>query len=275
MHVHTAPDIVPRAIDDATLARALAAAGHAGAVLKSHVTATAGRAAIAEEAAPGVRMVGSVTLNHAVGGLNPHAVTALASMASGGPAIVWMPTRDADNDIRRKARDDRTPVALWDGDRPLPSLQAVLEATAEADLVLASGHLDPDESLHLFRTARIAGCRHLVATHVTAPVTPFGADRAGEAARGGAMIEICARNLFRIEAGRHEPDPVRIEEAAALILHLGASSCILSSDLGDPRLPAPLEGLSAVAVALAKAGISDADLERLLVENPARILGRE
>ncbi|HEX3690649.1 MAG TPA: DUF6282 family protein, partial [Solirubrobacteraceae bacterium] len=40
-HIHVAPDVVPRIVDDVTLAQRFAALGMDGFVLKSHYTATA------------------------------------------------------------------------------------------------------------------------------------------------------------------------------------------------------------------------------------------
>jgi hypothetical protein len=45
-HVHIAPDVVPRRIDDVTLARRFAELGLGGFQLKSHYTSTAERAAV-------------------------------------------------------------------------------------------------------------------------------------------------------------------------------------------------------------------------------------
>ena len=55
MHVHIAPDVVERRIDDLGLARRFQEVGLAGFVLKSHYTSTAERAAVVRAAVPGSR----------------------------------------------------------------------------------------------------------------------------------------------------------------------------------------------------------------------------
>ena len=65
-------------------------------LLKSHVTLTADRAAIAEEVVPGIRVLGGLALNEPVGGLNPAAVEAAIRM---GARQIWMPTMSAANDV--------------------------------------------------------------------------------------------------------------------------------------------------------------------------------
>src|SRR6185437_13479832 len=73
-HVHVAPDVVERKIDDVSLARELTQLGMDGVVLKSHYGSTAERAAVVRAAVPGVQTLGAIALNRAVGGINPLAV---------------------------------------------------------------------------------------------------------------------------------------------------------------------------------------------------------
>ena len=74
LHIHVAPDVPKRRIDDVALARRVAEVGLAGFGLKSHYTSTAERAQIVSAAVPGVRAIGTLTLNRAVGGMNALAV---------------------------------------------------------------------------------------------------------------------------------------------------------------------------------------------------------
>src|SRR5205814_1057552 len=95
LQVHVAPDVIGRRIDDIDLAREFLAAGLRGFVLKSHYVPTAERAKVVSKAVPGISAFGAITLNHAVGGLNPVAVE-IAGRS--GCKIVWMPTVDAENE---------------------------------------------------------------------------------------------------------------------------------------------------------------------------------
>ena len=90
--VHVAPDVPQRRIDDRRLARRFAELGLAGFALKSHYTSTAERAQIVSALVPEVEVVGTITLNRAVGGLNALAVE-IAALE--GARIVWMPTVDS------------------------------------------------------------------------------------------------------------------------------------------------------------------------------------
>ena len=81
MHVHIAPDTVERRIDDVGLARRCRELGLAGFQLKSHYTSTAERASVVRGVVPEVEVFGAVTLNRAVGGMNPLAVEIAAREA--------------------------------------------------------------------------------------------------------------------------------------------------------------------------------------------------
>jgi hypothetical protein len=98
-HIHVRPDVVPRIVDDLTLARRFRALGMAGFVLKSHYTSTAERATVVSAAVPEVRVLGAIALNRAVGGMNPLAVEVAARE---GARTVWFPTVDSVNESRER-----------------------------------------------------------------------------------------------------------------------------------------------------------------------------
>ncbi|MGH3126307.1 MAG: DUF6282 family protein, partial [Gaiellaceae bacterium] len=92
LHVHVAPDVPARRIDDRMLAQRFVGLGLAGFALKSHYTSTAERAQVVSALSPGVDVFGTLTLNWAVGGMNALAVEIAARE---GARIVWMPTVDS------------------------------------------------------------------------------------------------------------------------------------------------------------------------------------
>ncbi len=63
MHIHSAPDIQPRYGDDIEIARQAERAGMRAILLKSHVTLTADRAAIAAKVVGRLRVFGGLVLN--------------------------------------------------------------------------------------------------------------------------------------------------------------------------------------------------------------------
>ena len=109
-HVHVAPDFVARRITDVDLARRCLETGQAGFGLKSHYTPTTERAQVVAAAVPGVVVLGTITLNRAVGGLNPLAVEVAARQ---GARIVWFPTVSSVNEqdeVLRPGAHAKVPV---------------------------------------------------------------------------------------------------------------------------------------------------------------------
>ncbi len=98
-HMHISPDVVERKIDDISLARKFKELGMAGFVLKSHYGSTAERAAVVRAAVPGVDVLGAISLNRAVGGINPLAVEIAARE---GARTVWLPTVDSVNESHER-----------------------------------------------------------------------------------------------------------------------------------------------------------------------------
>ena len=114
MHVHIAPDLVERRIDDVGLARRFEELGLAGFVLKSHYTSTAERAAVVRGVVPAIATLGAIVLNRAIGGMNPLAVEIAARE---GARVVWMPTTDSRARARPpgRAAAGREPARVGEG----------------------------------------------------------------------------------------------------------------------------------------------------------------
>src|ERR1035437_8122715 len=70
-HINVGPDVVPRIVDDLTLARRFQALGLAGFVLKSHYTSTAERASVVSAAGPEGRGPGADRPHPGVGRVDP------------------------------------------------------------------------------------------------------------------------------------------------------------------------------------------------------------
>lgn len=95
LHVHSAPDCLPRKMDDIDMAERITASTLSGYAIKNHWTSTAGRAKLINRLYPGCDAIGTITLNSAVGGLNP---TAVEMAARGGVKLVWFPTCDNEHE---------------------------------------------------------------------------------------------------------------------------------------------------------------------------------
>src|ERR1700730_18554823 len=90
-HTHAAPDVFGRAIDDDELAALAASRQMEAIVFNNHVTHTADRAWLGRKHVPASKVFGGITLNRAVGGLNPQAVEWMWRMQGGYGRVVWFP----------------------------------------------------------------------------------------------------------------------------------------------------------------------------------------
>ena len=266
LHLHTAPDVRQRSLDDLAAARAALDLGMAGVLLKNHHAPTAARAAVARLAVTGAPVFGGVVLNEFVGGLNPAAVE--ASVQMGGRAV-WLPTFSALNH-RRVERLGTDGIALFDSTgKPLHALVRVLELAAELDQLLSTGHVSADEVMAVVPLAREIGVRRILIQHAEHSVVALTHDQQRALADRGAYVERCY-GTPRPEGGTHEPMLARNVTA---IRAIGAASTVLSSDLGQPENPAWPSGYLTYLQELEDAGLSAAEMDLMCRKNPAQLLG--
>jgi hypothetical protein len=264
MHIHTGPDVRPRLLDDIDAARQAAQAGIRAVVFKSHVTCTADRATIAGKVVPGVRVFGGVTLNAALGGLNPAAVEAALRL---GARIVWMPTISAQNHIRKHGGASQGIGVLGEDGALRPSLFDVFELVKQHDAILATGHLSVEEIMALASGARAAGVRKVVVTHPEMPWIDMPVDVQKRLRDLGVYFERCYVSLLP-EIGN-----VPLARIVSDIRLVGVSSTVLATDCGADGLPAPVAGLRAFVAALLAEGFSHRDIQLMTGETPAELLG--
>jgi hypothetical protein len=289
LHVHCGPEAIPRRFDAVQLAEHVAQSGLRSLVLKSHFTMTSDWAQMAHRLT-GVRLFGSVTLNHHVGGINPLAVrAALGPRDERGPflKVVWLPTVHAAAHLaaRRAHGDEHDIPAEWAGGilpeaaerirdvQPIslldPSvgeaLDAVLGLIAKHDLVLATGHVGRDEVFFLMERAQRAGVRRIVITHPAhdPPGLSLGDMRA--LATAGAYIELA---YILLDMGS-----VSAKETAQTFREVGAARIVLTTDVGQVDRMTPAEGLARFGTMLADEGIRPDEIAMAMKTNPWRLVG--
>ncbi len=285
LHVHSAPDVLPRKANDVEVARRFAQRGLAGFAIKSHYTPTAGRAWLTRLVVPEVDVLGSLCLNASVGGLNPLAVEIAARE---GARMVWLPTVDAENESPARRPPDSggkrpvwavlqeelreaglryEPVRVVDGHgRPLPELLEVLRVVARHRLVLATGHLSRDEIFTAVEAAKLIGVPCVVITHPDFPTQRLSVEDQRRLAREGAWLERCF--------GTAHSGKISWEELAEVIRAVGVRHSFLSSDLGQIHAPAVEDGLALMADQLLALDLSEEDV-RAMVTNTVRVAQAE
>jgi hypothetical protein len=83
-----------------------------GIVLKNHYESTAAQAYLVRKEVPGIEVFGGIDLNRSVGGINPEPIEHMVQMKGGLGRVVWLPTFDSENAVR-KSKQNRpfVPVA--------------------------------------------------------------------------------------------------------------------------------------------------------------------
>ena len=266
IHVHSHPDNRPRSLDALEAARHAKARGMRAIVLKNHDDPTGGLASLVQSAVPGIEVFGGVALNRSVGGINPVAVEHMVSLVGRRGRMVWMPTFDSENGVRR-AGESRPFVPVARGGELLPEVRDVLALIAKHDLVLATGHSSPAETLLLLREGRRAGVKHMVVTHAMFTPVLMTVPQMKEAASLGAFLE------FAGGSPGGNGGAARMKSFADAIRAIGVESCILSTDLGQAGNPLPADGFGALLMALRGLGFSAEELDRMAKQNPANLLG--
>jgi len=265
IHVHSGPDSTARSIDAIDLARLAKERGMRGLVLKNHYESTAALAYVVRQVVPGIEIFGGIDLNRSVGGINAAAIERMALMKGGYGKVVWMPTFDAENQVRY-SKENRPFVPVAKDGKLLPEVVNVIGLVAKNGLTLETGHSSPEEGLMLVREGKRQGVQHMVVTHAMQTPVLMNVAQMQAAVKEGALIEFVAGSL----AGPGAQE--RVATYADAIKKVGPASCIHSSDLGQKGNALPADGFAAFLLALRARGLSAADLDRLAKQNPATLL---
>lgn len=282
IHTHLDPDSfgphstqARRGLDVVDMARRAKESGMRGFVIKQHYDQTAQLAYLANKAVPDIEVFGQLCMNLTVGGLNPAAVYHFGEVKGGRARIVSMPTWDSENSVRTSRNPNRAFVEVSKDGELVPEAKAVIAAVAtakvrdsNAQLALATGHLTPAEALMVIREAKKQGIERIVVTHAIGHPIDMTMAQMKEAVGLGAYIEFVAGFLVGERAS------FTVQQYYDAIRALGPEHVILSSDGGQlGRRDMPDELIALVAGQLRVKGLTTAELHRMMVENPATLLG--
>lgn len=266
-HQHSGPDIVTRKYDDIELAQRLIAADMKGCVIKAHHGDTSIRATLLAKQFPSLHIAGGVVLNYAMGGLNPRAVEVCALT---GGRIVWFPTMDSRSyqTFHQAKHPDMDLTRLIyllneDGSVCRKALD-VLDMAAAHHMIVATGHVSPEEGMAVISEGAARGLQMLV-THADLPSNRYSTEQLLEAVSLGAIVEYSYFSLYN--------NRTPLEYIVDQIRVIGTSHVILSTDFGQVVSPYPDEGMAMFAGALRDAGFSDEELLEMMRDNQERMMG--
>ncbi|MFH1744204.1 MAG: DUF6282 family protein [bacterium] len=277
IHAHGGSEPFDRLLLEDEIAFDYSRAGMRAVVFKTWFTPSASRNALVqkyldkwaqENECSAVKILGGITLNKPVGGINPDAVRRCLKFP--GFKYVWMPMVDSYHH-RRVVYDD------WSGEglrildergRCLPELSEILRIAADNDLIVASGHFPYDEHKVLFEEAKRLGVKRMEIIHPAHIHCKTSIVQMKEAAAEG--IKLMLSGLGTTTFPLHETGPVY---AVKMIKDVGAEHFVYGSDYGQVHNPSHVIGTRWIVKLLLSYGSTVEEVRQVFQTSPAKHLG--
>jgi len=274
-HIHSAPDVYPRLLNDVELALSAKENGMRAILIKNHYFETAGRARIASEVAD-FNVFGGIVLNLTNGGINAHAVRMALKM---GAKQIWLPTVHSRYFVQNKSHvanlateisSDVQGIYLLNDDGSLrEDLYPIFDLIAEFDAILGTGHVTKEEAKVAVKEAAKRGVKRIIVTHPAATFVHYSYDDMKEILDLGATYLEHTWN----DVTRQVSHPLEIKTLIEVIKTMGAKNNIMSTDAGQWLNPPAAQQMGIYIKEVLKAGVSEKDVHTMVANNPAKILG--
>lgn len=275
LHIHAAPDVKDRTVNELELSRRAKAVGYKAVLFKSNVWSCHDRAYLVQQAVPDFGCLGSIVMNLALGDkINAYAVEQAIKTSGNLCRCVWMPTQNAAYPPKVEANHYGQTIPVTDTrGKVLTEVIRIMELCAEADIIFATGHSSPEESLAMAQEAKEIGVSKFVITHANSRIWKLTHDQIRQAVDLGAWIEYCY--LPRLwGAGSGLPNMVRqTAEEFADYVQLVPERSFVSTDLGSAGMPEPIEGMRKCIKEMMNSGIPQQTIDLLVRKNPAWLIG--
>jgi len=217
-----------------------------------------------------VTLIGGITLNNSVGGLNPNAVERCLKFP--GFKYIWLPMVDSYHH-RKLVYDDQTGAGLHILDssgKVLPELKEIFRIAADHDLIVASGHYPYAETAVAFEEALKIGVKRLEVVHPAHIHSKTTIAQMKEYAKEG--VKLMLSGLGTLCFPLHETGPIY---AAQMIEEVGADHFVYGSDFGQIHNPTHIIGTRWMIQMLLAYGVTKDDLVKIFKTNPAKHLDLE
>jgi hypothetical protein len=277
LHCHSGPAAMPRILDHHEALLEADGAGFRAIVTKDHFYLGVSHAVILEKLIDtDVKFFSGIALNNANGGINPYAVDHAASI---GAKIVWLPTLSAKNHIEQEEGQGKIfpkTAKKMLPEKPLSGLDAngnildemlqVLDIIAEADIIIAGGHLPASELIKIFEEGKRRGVKKMIVNHPTFIVGCTDDDMR-------ALVELGAYLEHSISMFIEGDGMIYTAQDLAHYSEVaGVERTVLSSDLGMRGCPRPLEGFRDVVAMLLDLQVPTKDIRAMIGDNAAGLL---
>lgn len=271
MHIHSAPDVRQRKLNDLELMEAAVERGVRAIVIKSHHVLTTDRAALVNMVkvekygdSSDFTMYGGLALNRFSGGINPWSAETALKL---GAKIIWLPTNTAENHIRKEGGS--APVICVNGNQVVEPLKDIFKLVKDYNAVLATGHISSQECFIIAEAARNAGVEKIVITHPEFHIVGMTIE---EQIRIVKDYDVLLERVYAQPLGggvykKNLPDNVEAIRA------VGVESTIVATDGGQMQNPEWYNTIAEYVDYLYAAGFTQNEIDLMTRDNPARMLG--
>ena len=269
MHIHAAPDVRARKLDDLELMEASVQRGVRAIVLKSHNVPTADRAylvnRVAAEKYPDVKFTafGGLCLNRPVGGLNPDAAETSLKL---GAKVIWLPTNTAENHYRKNGKEPSKGVVVTRDGKAVDELQDIFALVKQYNAVLATGHIGAEECFPVVEAARVAGVEKIVITHPEFWVVGMTPEQQADIVR---KYDVLLESVYAQPVnGSYK---INIPDNIAAMKAIGPEHFVISTDSGQTVNPYWYESYTTYFKAVSEVFTSE-QVRKMTHDNPAWLL---
>lgn len=283
IHLHVSPSLIPRRLDIAEMAQIAHDYEYKAIVQKDHHALTSHCAYLVKhhlfKDSP-IQVFGAICLNNSVGGLKKEVVESAIGF---GAKIIWLPTVSAVNHIEfvkktgkfpklaKGVTIDETPIHYVDSNgKCRKEIVDIFEIISKhPDVVLASGHGDPNEINEVVEKAAAMGMsERFIIDHPTWMVEA-SLDQVKRWAGMGCYIEHTAALSAPISPHKDIP----MKDLVELIRLVGPERSLISSDYGQADNCHPAEGMDDFFDALLKEGVTEDEIVLMSNTIPSKLLG--
>lgn len=275
IHLHAAPDSKARLGNELEFARAAHKVEYKSMLFKSNDFSCHDRAYLIRQELPDFEVFGSLCMNRVHGDkVNVFAAEKAVVTTANLCRCIWMPTQDAVyQNIRYHGKKEGVPV-VDDNGRVLSEVVRVMEICEEANIIFATGHSSPEESIVLARKAREVGVKKCVVTHANSGIWEMTHDQIKRCIDLGAWVEYSyITNLWGPGTGLPDFERMSNREFADFA-RIAPERSIITTDLGQVGMPHPVDGMRCCILALLENGLSQQQVDFMVRTNPAQLVGR-
>jgi hypothetical protein len=277
-HIHAYPDFVYRSQDMIQIAVDASRAGMRALAFKDHWNLSANAAYLAQKHVDYLLSKGElarrVEIYGGVGtclGMNPDAVR--IALQYPNVKMIWFPTftsfgfwRGAGR--RPSGQPEKTDVRLVsDSGEVLPEVVEIMEMAVAKKVGIGFGHTDFTELLPLARKAKELGARATL-DHPLLELNKLLLEEMKQLADLGVYVGTYCQPMI---PSLYQPvcDPM---ETIRTIREIGPARCIIGSDFGQVLHMDTIDGMRVFIRALLAFGIKEAEVKKMLSENPAKLM---